>query len=198
MLYLEYEPTADTHEPTASCTHNNTQHTAKNIKHCHHGPPKPPASSGSNFTGECNHRMMCNPSQSLQHGDVILIDKTNCSVYLPACCACWQNVSFISYYSCFFLRNCIRTMHTRKHLTGWSEHPLINSHIALFLSNCIFQCSVGWITVDLSILLFQIFCNSNFHLFLSSPKFRSWPGAVSCTWHFGHLTNANKSGQSHK
>jgi hypothetical protein len=49
-----FEPTADTQETTASCTHNNTQNTTENIKHRHHIPPKPPASSGSNFTGECD------------------------------------------------------------------------------------------------------------------------------------------------
>jgi hypothetical protein len=109
MLYLEYEPTADTQEPTTSCTHNNTQHTAKNIKHRHHGPSKPPASSGSNFIGECNRCTLHNLSRSLQHGNVTFINKTNCSVILftiilqsMAWRARGQKVSFICYYSCFF------------------------------------------------------------------------------------------------
>jgi hypothetical protein len=102
MLYLEYGPKADTQEPTASCTHNNTQHTTKNIKNGHHGPPKLPASSVSNFTGECNWLMSRDQSQSLQHGDVTFIDKTNCSVILfniilqaAAWRTCGQKVSFI-------------------------------------------------------------------------------------------------------
>jgi len=109
MSYLEYKPTADTQEPTTSCTHNNTQHTTKNIKHHHHGPPKPPASSGSNFIGECDRHTLHNLSRSLQHGNVTFINKTNCSVILftiilqaAAWRACLQKVSFISYYSCFF------------------------------------------------------------------------------------------------
>ncbi len=101
---------ADTQEPTASCTHNNTQYTSKkNIKHRHHGPPKPPASSGSNFTGECNCRTSRDWSQSLQHGDVLFIGDTNFSfIYLTIIlCAVaqrahWLKVSFYRYISCFF------------------------------------------------------------------------------------------------
>jgi hypothetical protein len=109
MSYLEYEPMADTQEPTASRTHNNTQHTTKNINHHHHGPPKLPASSGSNFTGECNRHTSCDRSGSLQHGDVTFINKTNCSIIIftiilqaAARHARGQKVSFISYYLCFF------------------------------------------------------------------------------------------------
>jgi hypothetical protein len=122
MSYLEYEPTADTQKnqpPLAHKTTHNTQHTTKNMKHRHHGPPKPPASSGSNYTGECNCRTLHNQSQSLQHGNVTFINKTNYSVILFTIilqAAAWrtrgQKVSFISYYSCFFLHNCIRTTGT--------------------------------------------------------------------------------------
>jgi hypothetical protein len=67
--------------PLAHTTIHNT-HT-KNIKHRHHGPPKPPASSGSNFTGECDRRTSRDQSRSLQHGDVLFIDDTNFSfIYL--------------------------------------------------------------------------------------------------------------------
>ncbi len=109
MIYCTYEPLADTQEPTTSCTHNNTQHTTKNIKHHHHIPPKPPASSGSNFSGECNCHTSCNWSWCLQHGDVTFINITNCSVILfsiilqvAAQHACGQKLSFIGYYLCFF------------------------------------------------------------------------------------------------
>jgi hypothetical protein len=110
---------ADTQEPTTSCTHNNTQDTTKNIKHRHHGPPKPPASSGSNFIDECDCCTLHNLSRSLQHGDITFINKTNCSVILftiilqaMARRTHGQKVSFICYYLCFFLCNCIRTMRT--------------------------------------------------------------------------------------
>ena len=111
MSYSKYEPMADTQENQlpASCTHNNTQHTTKNIKHHHHGPPKLPASNGSVFTGEYNCRTLCNQSRSSQHGNITYIDKTYCSVILftiilqaVAWRARGQKVSLISYYSCFF------------------------------------------------------------------------------------------------
>jgi hypothetical protein len=31
----------------------------------------------------------------------------------------------------------------RSNLTNWSDHPLINSHTALFLADCHFYCSFG-------------------------------------------------------
>ncbi len=104
-----YEPTVDTQEPTASRTHNNTQHTTKNIKHHYRGPSKSPAFSGSNFTGECNCRRSCDWSQSSQHGDVLFIDNTNFSfIYFTIilCAAAqqarWLKVSFQRYFLCFF------------------------------------------------------------------------------------------------
>jgi hypothetical protein len=76
-------------EPTASRTHNNqsththTHKTKNNIQHHHHGPPKLPASHGTNFTGECNCRTSRNQSQSLQHGIEHLTGDTNFSfIYL--------------------------------------------------------------------------------------------------------------------
>ncbi len=90
--------------PLAHTTlHNN------NKKHPHHGPPKPPASDGSNFTGDYNYCTLHDRSQSSQHGDITSIDKTYCSVTLfpiilqaVAWHARGQKVSLISYYSCFF------------------------------------------------------------------------------------------------
>ena len=93
-------------EPTTSRTHNNqnthkhtTHKTKNNIQH--HGPPKPPAPNGSNFTGECNCRMSRDWSRSLQHGDELLIDNTNfpfiyLTIILGAAAqrAHWLKVSF--------------------------------------------------------------------------------------------------------
>ncbi len=139
MLYLEYEPMADTQEPTASCTHNNTQHTTKNLKHHHHGPPKPPASNSSNFTDEFDCRMSCNWSRSLQHGNITFIDKNNSSVILftiliqaLAQRARRQKVSFISYYLFFFCATASEqralTSAIWRYFICW--YPTSNSHVA--------------------------------------------------------------------
>ncbi len=116
MICCTYEPTADTQEPTASHTQNSTQ---KNWKHRHHVPPKPLASSGSNFTGECNRCTSRNRYWSPQYGNVTFIDKTNCSVILftiilqaTAWRARGQKVSFSKLLFMLFLHNCIGTMHT--------------------------------------------------------------------------------------
>ncbi len=139
MSYLEYEPTADTQEPTASSTHNNTQHTTKDIKHHHHGPPKLPASSGSNFTGECDCRTSRDRSRSLQHDDVTFIDETNCSVNLCAIIlqaaarhARGQKVSFISYYSFFFCATASeqRALTSAIRLYFICRYPTSNSHVS--------------------------------------------------------------------
>ncbi len=103
-------------EQTASCTHNNIQHTSKNRKHHHYGPPKLPASSGSNFTGEydCDRCTLCNWYQSPQYGNLTFIDKTNCSVIsftitLQAVVwrACRQKVSFYKLLLMLFCTNAL-------------------------------------------------------------------------------------------
>ncbi len=95
------------------------QRTTTTKELCHHGPPKPLASNGSNFTGEYNCRMLRNRSRSLQHGDITYIDKTYCSVILFRIilqAVAWrtrgQKVSLISYYLCFFWCNCTRLTRT--------------------------------------------------------------------------------------
>jgi hypothetical protein len=97
-------------------TTHNTQHTTHKKKHCYHGPPKPPASSGSNFTGECDRCTLHDQYQSPQYGDVTFINKTNCSVILFTIilqAAAWrargQKVSFYKLLVVLFLRNCIGT-----------------------------------------------------------------------------------------
>ena len=59
------------HDVVQRTTHNITQ------KKRHHGPPNPPAPGSSNFTGECDRRMSCDRSRSLQSGDGTFIDQTN-------------------------------------------------------------------------------------------------------------------------
>jgi hypothetical protein len=89
-------------------THN--QRNTKKQNHQHHYLPRPPASSGFNFIGECNRRVLCNQSQSLQYGDVIFIDESNIffillSIILQASDlhACKLKVSFLSDYLFSFL-----------------------------------------------------------------------------------------------
>ncbi len=53
-----------------------TQHNKKQ-KHQHHDLPRPLASSGFNFIGECGRHVLRNQYQSTQHGDVIFIDEAN-------------------------------------------------------------------------------------------------------------------------
>jgi hypothetical protein len=94
-----------------NCLLHTQQHTTHNIKHKTLSPWSPQAAGFQRlqFKGECNRRMLRNRSQSLQHGIVTYINKTNCSVILftiilqaAAWCACGQKLSFICYYSCFF------------------------------------------------------------------------------------------------
>ncbi len=121
-----YEPTADTQEPTASCTHNNTQHTLENIKHHHHGPPKLPASSSSNFTGECDCCTLHDRPGSSQHGNVLFIDNTNFSfIYFTIILICSGSAclltkgKFLKIYLVLFLCRCIKTTRTNP------SYPLI-------------------------------------------------------------------------
>ncbi len=60
-----------------SCDYTQPTQHYKKQKHQHHDLPQLLASSGFNFIGECDHRMLHNQSQSTQHGDVIFIDRTN-------------------------------------------------------------------------------------------------------------------------
>ncbi len=140
MICRTYEPMADTQEPTASCTHNNTQHTTENIKHCHHGPPKPPAISGSNFTGECNCRMLHDLSQSSQHGNVLYIYGTNFSfIYFTIILICSGSArlltkgEFLKIYLVLFCcaaesKRCALTPSIRRYLI-WQYSP--SSHLVL-------------------------------------------------------------------
>lgn len=45
-------------------------------------PPKPPAPSGINFEGKYNLRTLHDGTQSSQHGDVLFLDYTYCSIFL--------------------------------------------------------------------------------------------------------------------
>jgi hypothetical protein len=51
----------------------------------------------------------------------------------------------------------------RKHLTSWSEHPLINSHIALFLSNCLFIAVLDRSQLTCQFCRFRFFVTPIFH-----------------------------------
>ena len=55
--------------------HTLPQHRTTSKKHQHHDLPRPPASSGSNLTGECDRRTSHDRYQSPQHGDAIFYVK---------------------------------------------------------------------------------------------------------------------------
>ncbi len=62
---------------STSCDYTQPTQHHKKQKHRHHDLPRPLASSGFNFIGECDCRMLHDQSQSTQHGDVIFIGETN-------------------------------------------------------------------------------------------------------------------------
>ncbi len=93
-----------------SCDYTQPTQHHKKQKHQHHDLPQPLASSGFNFVGECDCRMMRNWSQSTQHGNVIFIDKTNIFFILLTIILQvldWRahelKVSYFSDYLIFFL-----------------------------------------------------------------------------------------------
>jgi hypothetical protein len=98
---------------------NNTQHTHENINHHHHGPPKPSASRGSNFTGECNRRASSDRSLSSQHVEALYIDKSNFSFINLTAILCelasmrsLTKGEFLKEYLVMFLCRCIETTRT--------------------------------------------------------------------------------------
>ena len=96
--------------------HTTTTHRATSKKHRHHDLPRPPASSGSNFIGECDRRMSRDRSRSPQHGDAIFLRETNCFfILLPIILhaadrrARGQKVCFLIEYLCFFFGCCVES-----------------------------------------------------------------------------------------
>ncbi len=59
-----------------SCNYTQPTQQHKKQKHRRHDLPRPLASSGFDFIGECDPRMLRNWSQSTQQGNVIFIDET--------------------------------------------------------------------------------------------------------------------------
>jgi hypothetical protein len=93
-----------------SCNYTQPTEHHKKQKHRHHDLPQPLASSGFNFIGECDGRMFCDQSQSMQHGNVIFIDETNIFFILLTIIlqvldrrAYKLKVSYFSAYLLFFL-----------------------------------------------------------------------------------------------
>ena len=71
------------HTYTVNTSHNTQpQHTAPatSKKHRNHD-LRPPASSGFNFTGECDRRTSCDRYRSPQYGDAIFLMKRTVSFY---------------------------------------------------------------------------------------------------------------------
>ncbi len=99
---------------TNHTTHNQTKKNGGTMI-----PPRSPASSGSNFLGECSCHMLRDRSQSALHGDAffVYVQLTNSLFYLllfyaPAQRARWLKVSFFIEYLPFFLFRFIESMRT--------------------------------------------------------------------------------------
>jgi hypothetical protein len=91
-----------------SCNYTQPTKHHKKQKIQHHDLPQPLASSGFNFIGECDCRMLRNQSQSTQHGDVIFIDDIFFNLLTIILQVLDQRthelkVSYLSAYMLFFL-----------------------------------------------------------------------------------------------
>jgi hypothetical protein len=133
---LAYSPqvwmTCDT-----SCNYTQpTQH--HNKKHWQYDLPWLLASTGFNFIGECDRCMLCNWSQSKQHGDVIFIDETNIFFIILTIIlqvldrrAHKLKVSYFSAYLLFFLAVALEQKALTISIRQYFHHccPLIPCHI---------------------------------------------------------------------
>ena len=98
-------------------THNTT--TKNSIKHCHHRPPKPPASNGFNFTGECDHHMCIAIDHDYRNTAMYFILTTltfpflfNCYSMCSGSACSLTKGEFLKLYLVMFLCHCIKTMCT--------------------------------------------------------------------------------------
>jgi hypothetical protein len=92
-----------------SCNYTQPTLHHKKQKHQHHDLPQPLASSSFNFIDECDCHMFHDQSQSMQRGDVILIDEATIFIILLTVIlqvldrhAHKLKVSYFSDYSLFF------------------------------------------------------------------------------------------------
>ena len=81
--------------------------------------PRPPASSGFNFKGECDRRMSHDRPWSAQYGDAIFLRETNCFLILLSIIlyaadrrARGQKVCFFSEYLCFIFGRWVESTRT--------------------------------------------------------------------------------------
>ncbi len=109
-----------------SCDYTQLTQHHKKQKHRHHDLPRPLASGGFNFIGEFNHCMLCDWSQSMQHGDVIFINETNIffiflTIILQVLHRCTHKlkVGYFGDYLLFFLtiasKQCVLTVSIRQY-----------------------------------------------------------------------------------
>jgi len=100
-------------------TRNHNTHRTTSGKHRHHDLPRPPASSGSNFTCECVRLTSRDRYRSPQHGDAMFLSETNFFYILltiipyAADRRAWgQKVCFFSEYLCFLFGHCVESTRT--------------------------------------------------------------------------------------
>ena len=108
------------HTYTVNTSHNTQpQHTAPatSKKHRNHD-LRPPASSGFNFTGECDRRTSCDRYRSPQYGDAIFLMKRTVSFYFidyyyrPLTGVHWDKRYVFLVNTCAFFGRCIESMRT--------------------------------------------------------------------------------------
>ncbi len=83
----------------------------------------------------------------------------------------WVNLEENSYYNFDDNKNLLQVKQLnyvfaiapRSYLTSWSEHPLINSHIALFWSNCLFIAVLDRSQLTCQFCHFRFFVTPIFH-----------------------------------
>ena len=99
--------------------HTLPQHRTTSKIHQHHDLPRPPASSGSNLTGECDRRTSRDRYRSPQHGDAMFLSEANFFYILLTIIpyagdrrAWGQKVCFFSDYLCFLFGRCLESTRT--------------------------------------------------------------------------------------
>ena len=119
MRYYRTVLCVSTLEYSRDTTHNHNTNRTTSEKHRQHDLPRPPASSGSNLTGECIRHTSHDRDRSPQHDDAIFLRETNFSFILLTIILCaadrraWgQKVCFFSEYLCFLFVRCIESTRT--------------------------------------------------------------------------------------
>jgi hypothetical protein len=131
---------ADTQEPTASHTHNNTQYT-KTYNIVSMVPPsrRLPAAPILQVSAIAVRRAINHDHRNTKHGDVTFIDKTNCSFYFihynstgSGLARLFTKGEFYKLLLLLFWRTCIKTTQTNSAIRQYfiCQYPTSNIHVS--------------------------------------------------------------------